>query len=262
MLRGLLVVTGVVAVLVGALWLGQRQLLYLPDRTAPPTPPDVEVVELSTADGLELDAWFLQPDVDAVATVLVTNGNAGNRGHRLPLARGLVDRGHAVLLLDYRGYGGNPGRPSEDGLIADARAAHAHLAGRDDVDTFAIVHLGESIGSGVAAGAAVEDQPAALVLRSPFPRLVDVARRHYGPLGHLVRDRFETAQRLGRYDGPVLVVAGDADTIVPTELSLQVAREADTSLLVLEGVGHNDPALLDGDVFLDAVDAFVRDAVG
>lgn len=261
MLRGLGVVVAVAAVLVGVLWLFQRQLVFLPDRSSPPTPADATAVTVTTDDGLDLDAWFLAPDEPPVATVLVLNGNAGNRGHRLPLARGLVERGHAVLLLDYRGYGGNPGRPSEAGLIADARAAHAHLAARADVDPATIVHLGESIGSGVAAGVAVDDPPAALVLRSPFPRLSDVAREHYGSLGALVRDTFETSARLGAVDAPVLVVAGDADRIVPAELSREVARDADTELLVVEGADHNDAVFLDGGEFLDEVDRFVRAAL-
>jgi fermentation-respiration switch protein FrsA (DUF1100 family) len=254
-----------VAVFVGLTllaWLFQRQLIYLPDTSTPASPPDVEEVVLTTSDGLDLTAWFLPAGDEPVTTVLVTPGNAGNRALRLPLARGLVDRGHAVLLLDYRGYGGNPGRPTEDGLIADARAAHRHLAGRDDVDR--IAHLGESIGSAVAAAAAEAEGPAALVLRSPFPALEDVARHHYGflPVRFLLRDRFPTTERVAAYGGPTLVIAGGADTIVPTRLSQEVAAEADAELVEIPGVGHNDAALLDGPRYLDAVDRFLRSAVG
>jgi pimeloyl-ACP methyl ester carboxylesterase len=267
---GLRSALGVVAVLVAG-WLllvlltalFQRQLIYLPGNAAAPTPPDdVEPVTLHTGDGLELTSWFLSAP-DAVSTVLVTPGNAGDRELRLPLARGLVDRGHAVLLLEYRGYGGNPGSPSEDGLVADARAARRHLDGRDDVDAGAIAYLGESVGTGVAAALAAEAPPAALVLRSPFPELADVGRSAYPflPVGALLRDRFPVAEHLERYDGPVLVVAGGADTIVPTALSREVAERADAELVVVPGVGHNDRELLAGQRFLDAVDRHVRAAV-
>jgi len=244
-------------------WLLQRQLIYLPDPSAPVTPDGVEEVTLTTADGLELDGWFLPAAGDPATTVLVVPGNAGNRALRLPLAAGLVERGHAVLLLDYRGYGGNPGRPTEDGVLADARAAHQHLAARADVDPDRIVHLGESLGSAVAAATAATEGPAALVLRSPFPALEDVARHHYGflPVGLLLRDRFPTSEPLAAYDGPTLVVAGGADTIVPTALSRAVAADADAELVELPGVGHNDAALLDGSRYLDAVDAFLRTEV-
>lgn len=241
----------------------QRQLIYLPDISSPAPPDDVEPVTLTTDDGLELTSWFLSPP-DPVSVVLVTPGNAGHRGLRLPLARGLVDRGHAVLLLEYRGYGGNPGRPSEAGLLADARAARDHLEQRDDVPAGRLAYLGESIGSGVAAALAAEAPPVALVLRSPFPELADVGRAAYPflPVGTLLRERFPVLDHLEDHDGPVLVVAGTADTIVPTALSREVAEATGAELVLVDGVGHNDLELLAGERFLDAVDRHLRDAVG
>jgi uncharacterized protein len=242
----------------------QRQLIHLPDTSVPSPPPDVEAVELRTDDGLTLVGWFLATEAEPVSTVLVAPGNAGNRELRLPLARGLVARGHAVLLLEHRGYGGNPGSPSEAGLRADAAAARAHLEARDDVDAERIVHLGESLGSAVVAGLSVDAPAAAVVLRSPFPSLVEVGRHHYRflPVGTLLRDRFPTAEHLDRVEAPVLVVAGGADGIVPLDLSREVAVGADAQLEVVPGADHNDRALLDGDRYLDAVDAFVRRAIG
>jgi hypothetical protein len=110
--RLLLAVGGawLVVVLLAAVF--QRQLIYLPDRTSPTPPPDVEEVVLTTEDGLDLLAWYLAPATEPVTTILLAPGNAGNRAGRVPTARALNERGHAVLLLDYRGYGGNPGRPS------------------------------------------------------------------------------------------------------------------------------------------------------
>lgn len=246
-------------VLVALAWTFQRQLIYLPDTSGPTPPAAVEEVGLVTDDGLELIAWFVAVD-DPTSTVLVTPGNAGNRSLRLPLAQGLADRGHQVLLLDYRGYGGNPGRPQAEGLAADARAAHDHLAARDDVDADRIVHLGESIGTGVAAGLAADRQPAAVVLRSPFPELADVGASAYPflPVRTLLRERLPVTEPLAPLDLPVLVVAGEADRIVPTRLSERVAADLGADLEVVAGVGHNDRALLDGAAYLDAVDGFVR----
>jgi uncharacterized protein len=249
----------VVVALLAALF--QRQLIHLPDRSDPPVPNEVEVVRYGTADGLELTAWFL-PTTEPVSTVLVAPGNAGNRALRLPLARGLVARGHAVLLLEHRGYGGNPGSPSEAGLAADAAAARAHLDQRGDVDPDRIVHLGESLGSAVAAGLSVEHPPAALVLRSPFPSLVEVARRQlpFLPVGLLLRDRHPTGEHLASVEAPVLVVAGERDRTVPHQLSVEVADAAGAELVTIEA-DHNDRALLDGATYLDAVDRFVRSAL-
>lgn len=260
------VVAGVWLALVLAAWGLQRQLIYLPatQEPAPPTPAAVEEVTLTTDDGLELSAWYLAPDTAPVSTIMVLPGNAGDRSLRLPLAEGLVAREHAVLLVDYRGYGGNPGSPDEAGLRRDALAARDHLRRRRDVDADRLVYLGESLGSGVAAALAAERPVAAMVLRSPFGELAEVGRAHYPflPVRTLLWDRFETREHLADYDGPLLVVAGGDDQIVPTELSVEVARATGAEYLELEGVGHNDRELLDGAAYLDAVDGFVRAALG
>ncbi|MFO7778192.1 MAG: alpha/beta fold hydrolase [Nitriliruptoraceae bacterium] len=267
MLSGL----GRLLLVVGGAWLAlvllaavfQRQLIYLPERSRPVPPADVEEVALTTEDGLELTAWYLAAEVEPVTTILLAPGNAGNRAARVPMARALNERGHAVLLLDYRGYGQNPGRPSEEGLLADARAAHDHLVARPDVEAARIAYLGESIGSAVVAALAAERPPVALVLRSPFPQLAEVGRAVYPflPVGTLLRDRYPTSEHLDAYDGPVLVVAGAADRIVPTELSREVARRADATLVEVADAGHNDAALFVGERLLTAVDTHLRAAV-
>lgn len=260
------VVVGVWLLLVAFAALFQRQLIYLP-MAGEPTPPAgvaIEPLRFTTHDGLRHEAWFLPRDGTPVSTVVVAPGNAGNRQMRVPMAEGLVERGHAVLLLDYRGFGGNPGRPSEGDLVADARAAAAALLERDDVDPRRLVYLGESLGTGVVSALAVDQPPAALVLRSPFPELADVGRAAYPflPVRTLLRDRYPVADHLDVYDGPLLVVAGDSDRIVPTRLSREVAEAAGVPLVEIEGAGHNDPALFTGVRFLDVVDDFVREQIG
>jgi uncharacterized protein len=123
----------VCAVVVAALaWVFQRRLIYLP--TGQPAVAAEQVLEggsavvLHTEDGLDLTAWQAPATGPATGmTVLVLPGNAGSRAARVPLARALSAAGFDVVLLDYRGYGGNPGSPTEEGLAADARAAHRHL---------------------------------------------------------------------------------------------------------------------------------------
>lgn len=258
------VVAAVWLVLVVLAAVFQRQLIHLPDTSTPATPPGVEEVTLSTTDGLELAAWFVPADGEPHTTVLLAPGNAGNRGGRVPLAEALARRGHAVLLVDHRGYGGNPGSPSEGGLVTDLRAARDHLDERDDVDADRIAYLGESIGTGVVSALAVDAPPVAMVLRSPFPELADVGRSAYPflPVRTLLRDRYPTSEHLEAYDGPLLVVAGGRDRIVPVELSRQVARAAGAELVEIDHADHNDPELFVGQEFLDAVDAHLRAAVG
>ena len=247
-------------------WVLQRSLIYIPFREVP-SPEEmgltgVETVSLPTADGLALAGWFLPSPAPAPSgTVIVFNGNAGNRAYRAPLAAGLVEQGYQVLLFDYRGYGENEGAPSERGLLADARAARAYLVGRPDVDATRLVYFGESLGSGVAVALAAEHQPAALVLRSPFTSLVDVGRFHYPflPVRSLLKDRFDSIDAIGRVASPVLVVAGDGDRIVPVDQSRRLfdAIRGPGELLIIEGADHNDFALLAGDQMMAAVGRFL-----
>ena len=163
-----------VLVLAG-LWSFQRRLIYFPVVEVPPLSarlPGARIVPIKTADGLTLTGWFLSPP-SPTAAVLILNGNAGNRADRAPLARALADRGYEVLVFDYRGYGGNEGSPSEEGLALDAAAAVNALAEVATVDR--LIFLGESLGAAVAARLAVESPPTALVLRSPVPSLAVLA---------------------------------------------------------------------------------------
>ncbi|MGH3788148.1 MAG: alpha/beta hydrolase [Pseudonocardiaceae bacterium] len=259
-LRVGLVLLAVVTGLLTALWLLQRRLIYFPDTALPPAGsvlPGAREVTLRTEDGLALGAWHVTPaHADRGITVLVTPGNGGSRELRAPLARRLAAKGFAVLLLDYRGYGGNPGSPSEDGLIADARAARAYLAGQG-VPADRLIYFGESLGAAVATRLAVEQPPAALVLRSPFTDLAAAGSRHYPflPVRLLLRDRFPVTELIGQVQVPTAVVYGSADTIVPPEQSAAVAAAAGGLVQAVEVVGadHNDAALLEGNELVAAV---------
>jgi len=253
---------GLVAVL-GLVWTSQRRLIYFPARTVPATPQGFAEVVYSTDDGLSLAAWFTPPA--GRGTVVVFPGNAGNRADRLPLARALAERGFGVLLVDYRGYGGNPGSPTESGLAADARAAVAHLRSRPDVDPERIAYFGESLGAAVAIGLAVEEPPAALVVRSPFLSLAAVASTHYPylPVSLVLWDRYPNSDRIHGVDAPVLVVAGSADSVVPVAQSraLYEAAVEPKRLVIIDGADHNDRALTSGPGLVEEVVLFLDEAM-
>jgi uncharacterized protein len=264
--RGLALVVLLVGAVVAVLWALQRQLIYLPDTTPVPRAdgviPGARDVTLQTADGLELGAWFA-PAAGARDTgmaVLLAPGNGGNRAGRAGLAEELTRRGLAVLLMDYRGYGGNPGTPSEAGLADDADAAVRAL---DDLGfpPDRAVYFGESLGSGVVAALQARHPPAGVVLRSPFPELADVGAHHYPwlPVRALLRDRYPVESHLADSDVPVTVIYGDRDSVVPTALSARVADRAPAlaERVVLEGADHNDPVMF-GPRVADAVARLAR----
>lgn len=253
LLRRLPVVVLLLGMVIAVLWAFQRQLIYFPDNTR--VPPAGEVIEgardvtLRTEDGLDLGAWFVPaegPDPDTPMAVLVAPGNGGNRASRAGLALELSGRGLAVLLMDYRGYGGNPGSPSEKGLAADAIAASEALEelGYPPGRT---IYFGESLGGGVIAALQVRRPPAGIVLRSPFTELADVGAHHYPflPVRLLLRDRFKVVEHLSSSKVPTTVIYAEHDSVVPSELSAKVA-DAAASLaerVVIPGADHNDPVM-------------------
>lgn len=253
----------VVTVALGALWMGQRSMIYFPDTGSPPSAtqvlPDGRDVTLVTSDGLRLTAWYQPPAHGARATVLVAPGNGGNRAGRVELAHAISAQGLGVLVMDYRGYADNPGTPSEGGLARDVRAARDFLLEQPGTSPEALVYFGESLGGAVVTELAAEHPPAALVLRSPFTSLADVGRAAYGiPVGWLLRDHYPLARTVGGVRAPVWVIHGSADSIVPPDQSrqvAQVAREGGLEVQEVEvpGADHNDPALVYGPQVIDAV---------
>jgi fermentation-respiration switch protein FrsA (DUF1100 family) len=266
MLVALVTVGLLAAVLLGLIWSQQRRLIYFPwpDRLPPASSvlTGSQEIVVATEDGIHLGGWFLPAQGGSPApAVLVCNGNGGNRALRAPLAAALSRAGLSVLLFDYRGYGGNLGRPSEDGLAADARAAQAWLAARPEVDPGRIALFGESLGAAVALRLAVERPPTALILRSPFTSLTDVGRQHYPwlPVKWLLTDRYGSAARVAQLTVPLLVIAGERDQIVPAALSRRLydAASVPKRFVLVPGADHNDAALLDGAQMADEILRFL-----
>ncbi len=242
-----------------------RSLIYFPDTSSPSLEraglTGADAVTFPTTDGLQLAAWFVPGSGSSPRpTIVVFNGNAGHRGYRVSLARALRSHGLNVLLTDYRGYGGNPGSPTEEGLAEDARAARAYVLGRPDVDATRIVYFGESLGAAVALRLGVEHPPSALVLRSPFASMTLVAQHHYPflPVRLLLRDRFPSIERAPQIRCPVLIIAGTSDTIIPIDHTRKLydAITAPKTFLEIDA-DHNDDALLDGDQMIQAIAHFL-----
>ena len=253
-----------VSIALALLWSGQRRMIYFPFGGVP-TPASqglqrAELVTFTTEDHVVLHGWFV-PAASGPArfTMMMFNGNAGHRGMRAPVAAAFSRHGIATLLFDYRGYGDNAGRPTEEGLARDARAARAYLTSRADVDANRIVYFGESLGAAVALRLATESAPPpfALVLRSPFTSLADIGRYHYPylPIRLLLRDRYPSLLRARTVSCPAIVIAGDRDRIIPPEQSETIykALAGQKRFVVIDGADHNDEALFIGDELIRSV---------
>jgi len=223
---------------VGLLYTQQRRLLFKPDPDKPvrpsDAPPEFAAIARETADGLELAHWYLPPADGAAGTVVVLHGNAGNRAGSYAKFRDVHAWGYGLLLADYRGYGGNPGAPSEAGLITDARSVLDGLAERG-VPGERVVLYGESLGSGVATALAAERPVAGVILEAPFTAIADLAQRQYWyvPARQLVRDPFDSRSRIVQVTAPILILHGDRDPTIPVDHGVALAQVAgDTAELV------------------------------
>ena len=207
------------AALVGGLYLFQRQLLYLPDRTRPELlgleKLGVREVTHTTEDGLSLLSWYL-PARPRRPVIAYFHGNGGHIGYRAERLLRFAREGFGVLMPEYRGYGGNPGTPTEAGFYADGRATLAFLD-REGVAANRLVLYGESLGSGVAVALAVQHEIAALILEAPPTSVAEIAQCHfpYVPASRMVVDRFDSLSRIGKVKAPILVLHGERDRVVP-----------------------------------------------
>lgn len=259
---GRAVLLGYLVVLVAAMFL-ENSLIYFPvlypDGDWKPRGIEFEDVWFDASDGTQLHGWYV-PRENARAAVLFCHGNGGNLTHRIDSLILLHRRaGVSVLIFDYRGYGRSQGKPSEAGVLADARAARDWLAGREKIPVGDVVLMGESLGGAVAVDLAANDGARALVLESTFSSLADVAGYHYPflPVRWLMRTRFDAAGQIGRYHGPLLMAHGDADTIVPLEFGRRLfdAASQPKRFVLLPGHDHNEPMPLE---FYDALRNFLE----
>jgi hypothetical protein len=226
----------------------QRGLMYIPDGEpldAERAGPGWELVETTTADGLGLRHLY-RPARKGRPTILLFHGNAGHAGHRTDKLGFLTARGVGLFLAEYRGFGGNPGFPTEQGLYADARSTLDRLAGQG-VPPGEIVLYGESLGTGVATKMAAELAEAGapargLVLEAPFASMGAAAQSHYPfvPARWLVLDRYDSLSRIAAVDTPVLIVHGETDRTVPFRQGRKLYEAADEPkrLVALPAVGH------------------------
>lgn len=235
------------AVGVGLLAWQQRRLLYVPDTTVPAIAAvevaKARVLTVRTIDGLDLLAWWVPPADDTEPVVLYLHGNGGNIGYRTARFAQISRFGWGALLMEYRGFGGNPGAPSESGLTLDARAAYDALRGLG-IPSHRIVIWGESLGTGLAVRLATEVKVGAVLLESPYTSIAAVAKQKYPfvPVDWLLRDRFELLDRVSAVVAPVLVMTGGRDLVVPPAMGQAVfaATNAPKHFWFAPDAGHND----------------------
>lgn len=242
------VVAGGYLLLVGGMVCFQRDMIYHPGRHVPDPAevglPEMVPVPVRAADGWVVTGWYAPPSDGRAPTIVLFHGNGGTLAARARKARAFLDAGYGVYLAEYRGYGGNAGRPTEAGLYADARAVLQWLTTRG-IPESRLVLYGESLGSGVATQIAAERPDlVAVVLEAPFTRLPDLAPPYLLPgLAELLMvDKYDNAAKIAQVAAPLLIIHGDRDETVPPAMGRALLHSARTKThgVFLPDAGHND----------------------
>jgi fermentation-respiration switch protein FrsA (DUF1100 family) len=246
------------------IWIEPRMAFY-PIRGVQETPAlnnlRYQDVEIPTSDGERLHAWWLEAP-EPRAQVVFFHGNGGNLSLWLDAIAGIRQHAYSVLAVDYRGYGLSTGRPNEKGLYKDAEAAIQLFAERLRKPGTPVIYWGRSIGTPVAAHAATRIEPDALILESPMPDVRSLLRTNpvLWILSFFSSYRFPAARLVSRYSGPLLIIHGDADSIVPYAAGRRVfdaAATARKTFVTINGADHNDLHLVNPRQYWDAVGAFL-----
>lgn len=275
----------------------QRTLIYMPSRGARIEPRDaglplgrVHTIILRTDDDLELRGWHVLPAGQTAAdraacdeqlargrpVVLYFSGNAGHRAWRIEDFELFTRLGCDVLVFDYRGYGDNPGSPSESRLAADAAAVWRYATQERHIEAGRLVLVGESLGGGVAVRLAAEQSaagaaPGGLILRATFSSLPDVAAYHYPwlPVRWLMVERYPSVEHIPHVSCPILHLHGSRDAIIPISLGRrlfdaappQSANGTSKRFVELPMADHNNILEVAESEFRAAVDDFLRQNV-
>jgi fermentation-respiration switch protein FrsA (DUF1100 family) len=206
---------------------------------------DREEVEFTSADGTKLHGWFVEHEKPR-AVLLYCHGNGDCVAYLGPYIKQLRDRHQiSVFAFDYRGYGKSGGSPIETGILADGHAAQTWLANRTGRSLADIVLMGRSLGGCVAVDLAARNGARGLILQNTTTTIPDAAAFIYWflPVRWLMKNRYDSLSKIGRYHGPVLMSHGTADTLVPFALGQRLfdaIPSANKRFFAIDGGGHND----------------------
>ena len=211
--------------LIIVLFFFQRNLLYHPSvdnylkDNSDTEPSEIEKVKVTTEDKIDLIGWFYNKDIEKFKTIVFFHGNAGSLQNRTYKLNHFKDLDVNFLIIAWRGFSGNKGKPNEIGLYEDARSAinWLNMKGIQDKN---IILYGESLGTAVALEIAQNKKYAGIILESPFTSMVNIGKKHYPffPVSFLLKDKYESYKKINKISVPVLIMHGKVDKIVPYDM--------------------------------------------
>lgn len=208
----------------------QRSLLYYPqygNYNVQSIPKNFKEIFIQTSDGLKIKGWLNKKDFINKKTVLYFHGNAGTINNRIYRLEEFAKMDVNFLIISYRGYSNNPGKPSEEGLYKDARSAIKFLNNLGVTNDNLFLY-GESLGTGVVTEVAQRKEFAGVILEAPFTSTTDVAKKLYSifPVSYLVKDRYDSLKKISNINSPVLILHGKNDNLIPVEMGKKLFDNA------------------------------------
>ncbi len=201
------------------LYIFQRDLLYHPTENnynGDKLTVNIQEVKIVTDDNIDLLAWYHNKDINKFKTILFLHGNAGSLENRIHKINHFEDMNINFLLLSWRGFSGNKGKPTEKGLYQDARSAVKWLVKQGVIEENIIIY-GESLGTGITTEIAQNKNFAGIILETPFTSMVAAGKSKYPifPIKLLLKDKYESDKKIKNIKSPVLIMHGEEDQIVP-----------------------------------------------
>ena len=200
----------------------QRNLLYQPNEnnySGDKLLVSIEEVKIKTKDNIELKSWYHDKNIKENKTIIFFHGNAGSLENRIHKINHFKDMNINFLLVSWRGFSGNKGKPTENGLYEDARSAVKWLNSKG-VKEDKIILYGESLGAGVVTEIAQYKNFAGIILESPFTSMIEVGKDKYPflPVGLLLKDRYESNKKIKKIKSPILIMHGKVDKVVSFDM--------------------------------------------
>ncbi len=213
---GILVIYGSVLLI---LFIFQRSLMYHPDENnyyGDKLEVEIEKVKITTSDNIDLLGWFHKKDLKNFKTIVYFHGNAGKLENRIYKLNYFKEMDVNFLIIAWRGFSGNNGKPSEKGLYEDGKSAILWLKKLGLLEEDIIIY-GESLGTGIATELSQNNKFAGLILETPFTSMIEAAKNFYPyiPVGLLLKDKYKNDKKISNINIPLLVMHGEADQIVP-----------------------------------------------
>jgi len=183
----------------------------------------VEKIKIKTKDNIELVGWYHEKNLQDFKTLLFFHGNAGSLENRIHKLNKFDDMNINFLIIAWRGFSGNNGKPSEKGLYEDGQSAIQWLFGKG-LNEEDIILYGESLGTGVATHLSQNKNFAGVILETPFTSMVDAAKTFYPyiPVNLLLKDKFKNNNKIKNINSPILIMHGEADQIVPFAMGKKI----------------------------------------